>query len=118
MRFIIDAQLPYGLKNRLINSGFNAIHTRDLPEKNLTDDIEVIRVAVAENRIVISKDSDFLKWHLLRGQPEKLVIIATGNIANSLLFPIFEKNLPLIIDLLETHNVVEMSNNFVIGKKL
>lgn len=117
MRFIIDAQLPYGLKNWLLKNGFDAIHTRDLPNKNLTDDREVIRIAVTENRIVISKDSDFLKWHLLRGQHKKLVIIVTGNIINSIFFPIFERNFPLILDLLETNDVVEMSNNFVIGKK-
>lgn len=42
MKFIIDAQLPYGLKNWLIKNGFDTIHTRDLPDKNLTDDREVI----------------------------------------------------------------------------
>lgn len=35
MKFIIDAQLPYRLKDWLIAQGFDAIHTRDLPEAKI-----------------------------------------------------------------------------------
>ena len=36
--FVIDAQLPYRLKNWLIYKDYDAIHTLDLPLKNLTSD--------------------------------------------------------------------------------
>ena len=45
MKFLIDANLPMTLKNWLIDRGHDAIHTRDLPEKNLTEDIDIIRIA-------------------------------------------------------------------------
>lgn len=45
MKFIIDVHLPMALKNWLVNRGHDVIHTRDLPEKNKTDDMDVVRIA-------------------------------------------------------------------------
>lgn len=45
MKFLIDANLPISLKKWLIDKGHDAIHPRDLPEKNLTEDIYIIRIA-------------------------------------------------------------------------
>jgi predicted nuclease of predicted toxin-antitoxin system len=42
----------------LFERGFDAIHTLDLPRQNVTDDLEINRISLEENRIVISKDSD------------------------------------------------------------
>jgi len=36
MKFIIDAQLPYGVALFLREHGFDAIHTNDLPDKEYT----------------------------------------------------------------------------------
>lgn len=33
MKFLVDAQLPYRLKHRLIENGFDAVHTNDLSER-------------------------------------------------------------------------------------
>lgn len=33
MKFLVDAQLPYGLKQFIESEGFDAIHTNDLPSK-------------------------------------------------------------------------------------
>lgn len=66
MKFLIDAQLPYRLKSWLIAKGFNTIHTSDLPNQNLTEDLTIADVADAENRTVISKDSNFLKLIILQ----------------------------------------------------
>ena len=71
MKFIVDAQLPYRLKFWLESKGFDVIHTDDLPNQHLTKDLEIAEVADNESRMVISKDSDFLKlsrsayilWH-------------------------------------------------------
>jgi predicted nuclease of predicted toxin-antitoxin system len=49
MKFIIDAQLPIILKIWLIEQGFDVIHTRDLPDKNLTEDVVVMEIADKEN---------------------------------------------------------------------
>jgi predicted nuclease of predicted toxin-antitoxin system len=38
MKFIVDAQLPRRLARFLQDSGFDAIHTLDLPQQNTTPD--------------------------------------------------------------------------------
>jgi predicted nuclease of predicted toxin-antitoxin system len=41
MKFLIDAQLPKALANFFRERGFDAIHTLELPNKNITDDLEI-----------------------------------------------------------------------------
>ncbi len=37
MKFLVDAQLPIRLARFLQASGYNAIHTLDLPQRNYTE---------------------------------------------------------------------------------
>lgn len=60
MKFIVDAQLPLSLSKYLEKRGFDVIHTDDLPNKEFTTDNEIREISVKEERIVITKDSDFL----------------------------------------------------------
>jgi len=78
-----DAQLPRRLAADLNRLGQDATHTLELPDGNATTDIEIIRLATAENRIVISKDRDFLDSFLVAGQPPRLLWVTTGNISNN-----------------------------------
>ena len=48
MKFLVDAQLPRRFANWLNEAGHDAMHTLDLPSKNITTDQEV--VARAKNR--------------------------------------------------------------------
>jgi predicted nuclease of predicted toxin-antitoxin system len=59
MKFIVDAQLPKRLSTLLKNLSADAIYTLDLPAKNRTGDDTIIKIALEENRIVDTKDSDF-----------------------------------------------------------
>jgi predicted nuclease of predicted toxin-antitoxin system len=115
MQFLIDAQLPYRLKTWLLSSGFDALHTSDLPKQNLTEDYEIAHIADAQIRIVITKDSDFLKLKILQNIPQKLLLITTGNIGNKELLALFERNFATAIQLFTSFDVVEINNSFVIG---
>lgn len=117
MKFLIDAQLPYRLKLRLIENGFDAIHTDDLPERNLTADLSIADIADKENRTVVSKDSDFLKLRILQGKPPKLLMITTGNIVNKELLALFELNFAVVLKLFNSYDVVEINNQFVVGHR-
>jgi predicted nuclease of predicted toxin-antitoxin system len=66
----------------LTAAGYNAIHTLDLPNGNRTPDEQVIKVAERDQRVVVTKDADFVDSHLLRRRPSKLLLISTGNISN------------------------------------
>jgi len=114
MKFLVDAQLPYGIALFLRNKGFDALHTNDLPNKEYTTDSEIRTISVSENRIVITKDYDFVDSFILNKVPEKLLIVTTGNIKNKQLFSLWRNNLDLIVFLFETHNLVELSSDDVI----
>lgn len=88
MKFL-GAQLPVRLAQLLTRTGHDAIHTAELPSGNRSSDRAVIDVADAQGRVVITKDRDFRDGHLLHGAPQKLLVIATGNITNDALLSLF-----------------------------
>ncbi|MEX0646425.1 MAG: DUF5615 family PIN-like protein [Balneolaceae bacterium] len=108
MRVLVDAHLPKRLSEFLSAHDIESKHTLDLPNRNATPDSEVIRFADEENRIVISKDSDFLDNYILDGSPGKLLIVSTGNINNRDLIRSFEKNLETLKSLFEENSVIEI----------
>ncbi|MHC5773842.1 DUF5615 family PIN-like protein [Nostoc sp.] len=83
MKFLVDAQLPVRLARFLKTLGYDTIHTRDLPGENATPDNEINAVSIQQNRILITKDVDFVNSFLTVQQPYKLLLITTGNINNS-----------------------------------
>ena len=112
MKFLVDAQLPMALKTWLIQQGYDVIHTRDLPRENLSSDQFIMQIAGEQERILISKVSDFFKFHLINGIPRKLLMITTGNIQNKHLLQLFEMNFLVIINLFQNGaKVVELSND-------
>ena len=116
MKFIVDAQLPYGIALFLREKGFDTLHTNDLPDKERTTDSQIRSISVAENRIVITKDCDFVDSFIIKKIPEKLLIITTGNIKNKELFALWRKNWELILYLFETCNLVELNNDDVLAQ--
>ncbi len=115
MKFLVDAQLPYALCKYLREKGFDAKHTDDMPLRELTSDNEINELSDRENRIVISKDYDFIDTFYLMNKPKKLLWISTGNITNEELIILFEMNLIEIINLFKDLNLIELDNNQIIG---
>lgn len=82
MRLLVDAQLPVRLVPMLIELGHDVVHTSELPEGNRTSDREITRIANIQDRIVVTKDRDFVDGHLLSAEPRRLLLVSTGNIRN------------------------------------
>jgi predicted nuclease of predicted toxin-antitoxin system len=116
MKFVIDAQLPYGLKLFLNDSGYDAIHTDDMPDMERTSDAEIIKLSELEDRIIITKDKDFLDSYLLFNKPKKLVLITSGNIKNKAFFLLFKNNFRIVIELLSEHSLIELNSFEITGK--
>ena len=93
MKFIVDTQLPPRLAKFLIEKGFDAIHTMDFPDGHLLDDESIRKIAIADNRIIISKDSDFFNSFLIKGVPPQVLLLRFGNITNNDLISLFEAQL-------------------------
>ena len=115
MRFIVDEQLPQRLANWLKDVGHDAIHADDIPHTagKLTD-VTICKFADLHNRIVLTKDEDFWQRYLIMKEPKKLIYVTTGNIKNSDLILLFDKNLHLILAQITSHNVVEINQRGII----
>jgi predicted nuclease of predicted toxin-antitoxin system len=108
VRFLVDAQLPLRLVVLLNDDGHDAVHTSDLPNANASTDAQIVAMADAQDRVVITKDRDFRDGHLLRGSPKKLLIVATGNISNLALLNLFELDLATAVSALDEADFVEL----------
>lgn len=74
MKFLIDSPLSPSLAAGLRESGFDAIHVRDI-ELQGADDLVVFRYAASEERTIVSADTDFGTLLALRRDPRPSVII-------------------------------------------
>ena len=113
MRFLVDAQLPRTLCDVLRRLGCDSIHTTDLPSGTRTPDSIITEVATREQRVLITKDSDFFHSHVLTGAPPKLILVRTGNIGVRDLCALFEADLPTMISALEDSTLIEIDRRSV-----
>ena len=65
-------------------------------------------LAEREQRVVVSKDADFVDSHLLQGRPAKLLLISTGNISNRDLEALVVPLLPDIVREFQAHSFLEL----------
>lgn len=115
LRFLVDAQLPKRLAQFLaFHTGRDCLHTLDLPAANQTQDGSINRLSMAEQRIVITKDADFVNSFLLHGQPYKLLLVSTGNISTNGLLELFRQFLPQLTKLFVHHSYLELSRMLLV----
>ncbi len=114
MKFLVDAQLPIRLARFLQASGYDTLHTRDLPQQNTTSDSQINDISIQQERIVITKDSDFVDSFMTIQKPFKLLLVTTGNIKNSELEQIFTNNLSMLVNLFQHHDYIEISRDNII----
>jgi predicted nuclease of predicted toxin-antitoxin system len=111
MKFLVDAQLPRRLCACLGQVGHDVLHTLDLPQRNATPDSVILAIAEREQRVIVTKDDDFVQSRLIFGRPEKLLLVATGNIGNPDLETLLRNNLPAIVAALEGGRFVEINRS-------
>lgn len=110
----MDAQLPLKLARAMQAAGYDTVHTRDLPRANATKDSEINALSITEERVVITKDTDFVQSFTLQGRPYKLLLISTGNIRNAELLELITGRLKQLSELFETYSYVELARNALI----
>jgi predicted nuclease of predicted toxin-antitoxin system len=98
----------------LAAAGCNAVHTIDLPGGNRTTGEEINDVAGREERVVVTKDAHFVDSHVLRGRPEKLLLVSTGNISNQDLEALFVPLVSNIIQQFQAHSFLELGRTGII----
>jgi predicted nuclease of predicted toxin-antitoxin system len=114
MKCLVVAQLPRRFCVWLRESGHDAIHALELPQGNHTSDLEIIRIAESDDRIVVTKDDDFVQSFLVLNRPSRLLLISTGNIPNSALEKLMRANLTNIFDAFSTHRFIEIGRDSLV----
>lgn len=74
LNFIFDTQLPPILAERLNEKGHDAIHATHFKNGHFLNDTQIREIATREERIVITKDKDFLDYFLIKGAPPNVLV--------------------------------------------
>jgi predicted nuclease of predicted toxin-antitoxin system len=114
VNLLIDAQLPRKMTAWFIAAGCDAIHTLDLPKGNHESDRSISDTADQASRVVVTKDSDFVDSHLLRGSPARLLLISTGNISNRDLEALVVSQVSELIREFTTHSFLELDQSGIL----
>ena len=109
MKFLIDAQLPSRLAHDLTSAGHDALHTLNLPLGNQTSDEALLALDSQDQRILVTKDSDFVASFHLKRSPPQLLLVSTGNIDNEALRRLFLANIIPLEQAFTENNFVELS---------
>ncbi|MCU0521764.1 MAG: DUF5615 family PIN-like protein [Anaerolineae bacterium] len=114
MNFLVDAQLPRRLARRLREANHDAVHTLDLPNGNRSTDAEICEISARDQRIVITKDADFVSSFLLSHRPYKLLLISVGNIRNADLETLFVRQIPANAVAFAAHDYIELNRSVLV----
>lgn len=113
-KFIIDQQLPHALATHLTRLGHDATHIKDYPGGATLADAEVIRIADAEGRIVVTKDDDFRVTHLLKRAPAGLLHVTCGNISTADLLSLIDRHYSELTVAIATYRYTEIDRPGII----
>jgi predicted nuclease of predicted toxin-antitoxin system len=98
----------------LAAAGCDAAHTLDLPLRNRTPDKEPTTIANREQRILVTKDGDFVDSRLLSGEPARLMLVTTGNISIRALEQLMVPLITHIASEFAQHSFVELGQTDLI----
>jgi predicted nuclease of predicted toxin-antitoxin system len=93
VKFLIDNQLPVSLAESLRLRGFDCQHVLEAGLGNATGS-DICRHAERQDRIVISKDEDFVYLAKRRHTEVRVIWVRLGNCRTPLLVAAFERSWP------------------------
>lgn len=95
MKFLIDNQLPTALAEYLQQRGYDCRHVLEVDLARASD-AEVCRYANDQERIIVSKDEDFLYFATKPESKIRLLWVRLGNCRTSALLNAFDRSWPTI----------------------
>jgi len=108
MRFLVDNQLPPALTRWLRDRGHDAEHVFE-SGLHLLDDRALWARAIADARIVVSKDEDFLYLTSQPNDAARFLWVRLGNCRNDALLAAFSASIDTIVAAFDSgQTVVEL----------
>lgn len=107
LRFLVDNALSPQLVDALRDAGYDALHVRDLGMETARDD-EIFARAAADQRVIVSADTDFGTLLALRDKsgPSVVLFRGSGTRRPDRRRDLLAENLPRISENLETGSLV------------
>lgn len=112
MKFLVDNALSPQIASGLAQAGYDAIHVRDL-NMGTSSDIDIFDLAIIEQRVIISADTDFGTLLSLRSEKFPSVILFRRGISHipQMQLSILLLNLPNILNLLKQGSIIIFDKN-------
>lgn len=108
MKLLVDNQLPIQLSRHLRSWGLDCSHVLDIGLAQ-SSDAEIWKHAEATNRVVVSKDEDFVFLAKQSGASGRLLWVRLGNCRNDELIAAFDRARTAIVEALNTgQQVIEV----------
>jgi len=108
IRFLVDAQLPPGLAQRLAGRGYPAEHVNRIG-LGIKSDGDIWRYAIRTRAALITKDEDFVALANREASGPQVVWVRIGNIGNDALWRAFDPMLDEVIQALDAgERIVEI----------
>ena len=103
----------------MVQAGYDAIHVRDL-NMGTSPDVDIFNIAIAQQRTIISADTDFGTLLALRAERFPSVILFRRSISHipQTQLSILLLNLPNIAELLEQGSIIIFDKNRIRTKIL
>ena len=119
IKFLIDNALSPQISVGLVQAGYGAIHVRDL-NMGTAPDIDIFNIAIAQQRTIISADTDFGTLLALRSERFPSIILFRRGISHipQTQLSILLINLPNIAELLEQGSIIIFDKNRIRTKIL
>jgi predicted nuclease of predicted toxin-antitoxin system len=108
MKLLVDNQLPLALAVHLRGWGLDCVHVLEVG-LGTGDDPDIWVRAVAEDRIVVTKDEDFLLLASRPGDTGRMIWVRLGNCRNAALLAAFDRTREALLEAIASgQRVVEL----------
>lgn len=113
-KYIVDANFSKKIATLLHSHDLDVIHVADLTQGTKTKDREINLISIRENRIVITRDHDFLDSYFSSPRPYKILFISDFYQKESKIIAYLQDHISEINELFESHGLIELKNGEII----
>jgi predicted nuclease of predicted toxin-antitoxin system len=119
VRFLVDANLSPGVADRLRLAGHDAVAVREIGLQDADDDT-ILDAALADDRVVVSHDTDFGTLLALRraSKPSFVLIRSADPLTTTQILELLLSNLDVMADDLDAGAIVTFARGHLRSRRL